>query len=207
MGRRRGGRMAIAIAIAIGAGQACTPFRMSTDAGSTDSGQAEVLGSPDSALADGGANCRRDEECASGHCTDGVCCDRACGGQCESCNETGAAGHCLTVSGIPRGARAPCGGTAPCGGRCDGNNTGACTFPGDSVQCAPASCTDGMLTSPSVCNGAGACTTPTKAACATGQCADASMCSCKSSPASCTTSTECCSNQCSSPDGGYCVQN
>ena len=34
----------------------------------------------------GGAN-----ECQSDFCTDGVCCESACVGSCETCNETGAA--------------------------------------------------------------------------------------------------------------------
>src|SRR5205823_761826 len=44
----------------------------------------------------------------SGFCVDGVCCDRACDAQCESCAEPGSLGRCTQVSGAPRGARTPC---------------------------------------------------------------------------------------------------
>lgn len=52
-------------------------------------------------LAAGGESCTYDVECASGVCTAGVCCDRACDAECDSC-ETGV---CLPRSiagwGIP----------------------------------------------------------------------------------------------------------
>ncbi|HEX6272803.1 MAG TPA: hypothetical protein VFZ53_07185 [Polyangiaceae bacterium] len=36
-----------------------------------------------------GEECGADAECASGNCVDGVCCDAACDGVCEHCNELG----------------------------------------------------------------------------------------------------------------------
>src|SRR6185503_14031468 len=35
---------------------------------------------------DQGQGCGGDNQCITGHCKDGVCCDTGCGGTCESCN-------------------------------------------------------------------------------------------------------------------------
>ena len=53
-----------------------------------------------------GKACSVAAECQSSFCTDGVCCDKACGGQCESCSAT--PGTCTPVSGTPRGGRPAC---------------------------------------------------------------------------------------------------
>lgn len=43
----------------------------------------------------GGSPCSLPSECASDHCTDGVCCDvAACGSECERCDITGLEGTC-----------------------------------------------------------------------------------------------------------------
>lgn len=41
-----------------------------------------------------GKTCKGDDECLSGFCTDGVCCNAKCDGQCEACRRTGE-GHLL----------------------------------------------------------------------------------------------------------------
>jgi len=41
-----------------------------------------------------GGPCTDANECASGFCVDGVCCDAACDGTCEACNVTGTEGTC-----------------------------------------------------------------------------------------------------------------
>lgn len=55
------------------------------DAGST-AGSAGASGSPGAAL---GASCDSGEECASGHCSAGICCDQACTGPCATCDGSG----------------------------------------------------------------------------------------------------------------------
>ncbi|GAB4202678.1 MAG: hypothetical protein OHK0013_16160 [Sandaracinaceae bacterium] len=101
-----------------------------------------------------GAPCVADIECATGFCTDGVCCNVRCDGQCEACNEVGSAGTCRAVSGMPRGSRPGCGGSGPCAGTCNGSARSSCTFPGSATSCDDlAFCTTGDR-----CNGAGACT-------------------------------------------------
>jgi hypothetical protein len=48
-----------------------------------------------------GVLCRQSEECLSGFCVDGVCCERACT-TCESCNSllSGLRGSCTTLSNV-----------------------------------------------------------------------------------------------------------
>ncbi len=55
-----------------------------------------------------GASCTRGEECQSGFCVDGVCCDKACNGACEACGEAGKQGICSGVDGAPRAGHATC---------------------------------------------------------------------------------------------------
>src|SRR5215468_7265535 len=54
------------------------------DAGVEPSGNMRLLGQA----------CGMGTQCESGFCIDGVCCDRACDGQCEACDVK--AGHCST---------------------------------------------------------------------------------------------------------------
>jgi cysteine-rich repeat protein len=42
--------------------------------------------------------CARNAECASNHCVDGVCCDKACSGACESCNQPNLVGTCSPLA-------------------------------------------------------------------------------------------------------------
>jgi hypothetical protein len=105
-----------------------------------------------------GNECSRDEMCLSTHCKDGVCCNNACRGQCEACNEETHLGTCVAAVGVPRNGRDPCtnAGTA-CGGTCDGTNALGCAYPTSTTQCRAASCADGMATLAAGCDGAGAC--------------------------------------------------
>src|SRR6478609_11569019 len=96
-----------------GAGMAPTADGTSS-AGTADSAAGET-GSPSGGSAGGdadegvagasqpvksglGAACTADSECESNSCTDGICCERACDGQCEACNVRG---KCAAVRGDP----------------------------------------------------------------------------------------------------------
>ena len=115
--------------------------------------------------------CAADSDCSTGHCVDGVCCDSACDGQCESCKEVGSVGICKAVTGDPVAPRSACGGTASCKGQCDGNSGKTCIYPGDSTVCTSAQCENGKVTTASLCNSAGACSTSTSSTCPNSQCA------------------------------------
>jgi hypothetical protein len=178
-----------------GGGTAGHPGGPKSDAATGSDARADRRNGSDSgdALSPSGTACGEDTECSSNHCVDGVCCESACTGQCQSCNESDNAGTCLTITGVPRGLiRAACAGTAPCQSQCDGTNPTACSFPGSGAQCAAGSCTGGMATTATVCNGTGACTTPTKTSCPSNQCADTTKCSggCSAS-APCATGSYC----------------
>src|SRR5690606_19377231 len=103
------------------------------------------------------------------NCSDGLCCDRPCTGQCEACDLPGHEGTCMPVTGAPRGDRPACEGDAasPCGaGACDGSNRSSCSFAGTEVICGDSACSDGVETGRR-CDGAGQCrSAETSRACA-----------------------------------------
>jgi MYXO-CTERM domain-containing protein len=123
-----------------------------------------------------GQACTGENECASGFCVDGVCCDTACDGQCEACDVSGSVGTCSPVTGAPRGTRSDCAsdGTV-CGGTCDGVERASCTYPGNTTSCREPSCTDGVATLEAFCNGAGSCPAVQTQECGTYGC-DATAC-------------------------------
>jgi len=123
-----------------------------------------VAGACVSKKADGYA-CGAANECANGSCADGVCCARACNGQCEACDVPGSVGQCVAVSGPPHGARTACAGSGTCGGACDGANAAACAYPSSSTSCRNASCSGGTATAAATCDGAGACPPAVTAQC------------------------------------------
>ena len=74
-----------------------------------------------------GEACKGGNECGTGFCAQGVCCDSTCDGQCLSCNLQGKVGRC---SAINEGA---------CGAACDGDHTLKQIGLAD-VDCAPYKC-------------------------------------------------------------------
>ena len=111
-----------------------------------------------------GSTCTATNQCLSGFCVDGRCCDAACGGQCEACN---AAGSCQPVTGAPLGGRPACASDgSTCGGACDGSQRAQCRYPGGEAACRAGSCSGGVAVLPAACQGTGACPAPATAACA-----------------------------------------
>ncbi len=109
-----------------------------------------------------GTDCVGDNECLSGFCADGVCCDSTCLGQCQACNLENHRGSCTPVTGAPQPGHAPCAGTgAMCGGNCDGITADRCSYPGAETVCRPASChvevDVGIATLQASCDSAGHC--------------------------------------------------
>ena len=136
-----------------------------------------------------GASCVIGDQCESGSCVDGVCCDTACDGACVACTAdkkgAGGDGECgpVVMGADPDDAcaaedAASCGTTGIC------NGAGACEFYPQGAAC-PASCVDGAA-QPNACNGMGACA-PSEAptVCAPYAC-DAGACK-----TTCATDTDC----------------
>ncbi len=101
-----------------------------------------------------GFPCETSADCPNSFCIDGVCCDSACGGQCEACNGE-RLGLCSAIEGSPHGNREPCVGDEACA-QCDGQNRVACSFP--SGNSCGNGCEGSTLTVGS-CDGNGACKT------------------------------------------------
>lgn len=137
-----------------------------------------------------GATCSATSDCISGFCADGVCCDGACTGLCQSCGLSGKLGTCSNVPAGVADANAGCTATDPstCGndGMCNG--AGGCrNWPATTV-CRAASCPAGSntLTRSAFCDGTGAaCPAGATASCGSFLC-DGVRNACKST---CTTGT------------------
>ncbi len=123
-----------------------------------------------------GLSCQRGEECESGHCADGVCCDTACNGLCVACSAEriggGTDGTCAPITaGADPDSECEDQGSASCGtsGACDGN--GACQLYPTNTVCGPSSCSEGVRTLPSLCDGSGECVAGTTEICDQDVCA------------------------------------
>ncbi len=88
--------------------------------------------------------CTANNECSSGHCVDGVCCETTCPDLCKACNVSGSAGTCGNIP-FP-GTDAMCSGTKVCDGtgQCDLANGQSCN-PGH--PCASGTCSSGKCKS------------------------------------------------------------
>ena len=117
-----------------------------------------------------GSMCSAGQECQSGFCVDGFCCNSACTGQCEACDITPNEGTCGPVSGDPRGSRPECGGDDECGGSCNGVNPNECTFEPAGTACGDAGC-EGGVAKTFECNGQGSCSARPDDLCAPYVCA------------------------------------
>ena len=171
------------------------------DAGALDADLTVDVAAADVPLKARGAQCQSRDECASTFCADGVCCDSACTGQCESCAESASLGTCTTVTGNPRGTtRSPCSGTQPpCAGQCGGVQADRCTYPGAETVCTAAACSSELQAkTASVCNGAGACTASTVVTCDPGEFCNAGACvSPGGNGSTCQGNNQCTSGNCS----------
>jgi len=144
-----------------------------------------------------GDSCATGDECDGGFCVDGVCCNRACDGQCEACDATDNLGTCVPVAGAPHGSRTACTATdATCAGACDGNSPTACVYP--TTPCGATTCTSNMESGLLCSNGA--CVSSARA-CSGGFACGASACA-----ASCDASAGCDGTHVCSTSGKVCLQ-
>jgi hypothetical protein len=90
---------------------------------------------------DSSVACANDGECGSGFCVEGLCCDSACDGACESCTLAGQEGTCApSPAGTGCGAASCLKETQTLAGACDGSRNCA---PLGSVSCEPFTCDAG----------------------------------------------------------------
>lgn len=161
-----------------------------------------------------GQACAVSTECASGFCTDGVCCGSACGAKCEACNLPGKLGTCEAVpdgedpanecpttplgtadagtveddGGTDSGINLPDGGVTaddkPCAGKCNGKR--ACAYPDATKACGSTFCNTATAQGRTSCDGKGHCTLGIEA-CQAYSCPEGSS-TCKST---CTQPSDC----------------
>ncbi len=114
-----------------------------------------------------GQTCTAKEQCASGNCVDGVCCQSPCASVCMACNLPTSPGQCTMVP-VGQNPRGECTQdlASTCGrdGTCDGN--GGCRLWPDGTECATATCSAGTASTARTCDGAGTCRAASSKACA-----------------------------------------
>ncbi len=162
----------------------CTPFTCeggtcrSSCVMDSDCVPPNVCGQGRCGLRGKGQACTAGDQCQSGFCVDGVCCDSACTGRCQFCGQPNARGTCTPVRAGAPDPRAAAGmtdparvcvdqGAASCGtnGRCDGKS--GCQKYENGTTCRAAHCDGGPNneTGPSTCMG-GSCRAPDAVTCA-----------------------------------------
>jgi hypothetical protein len=120
-----------------------------------------------------GKHCSKNNDCGSGFCADGVCCNTACTGTCVACSAakkgSGSDGVCGSiVKGKPDDAPV-CGGTSLCDGasgckKADGQTCGS------SAECLSGSCADGVCCNTACSGTCLACSAAKKSSGADGVC-------------------------------------
>lgn len=93
-----------------------------------------------------GGECTSADQCESGACADGVCCERACDGTCESCDLPGLEGTCKPIP-VGTDPASECGATRACDGHgaCVGRDHDAGLRDGGMLD---AGASDGGVTAP-----------------------------------------------------------
>jgi Kelch motif len=108
-----------------------------------------------------GDRCSADGQCAGMPCVDGVCCESACSGSCEACNQTDLPGLCrpLPEGEAPRKGHTSCPAAhdSACAASCDGHTRDRCIFPAPGSACGDGTCTDHGFTPARQCDDHGTC--------------------------------------------------
>lgn len=183
----------------------CSPVYNKTDSDSCDGTSA--CSDKGACLAANGTECTDGTTCASGFCTDGVCCDSACDGTCVACRdslkeENSRNGLCgAAKAGVTEAACTPSE-ASTCGqdGTCDGRTQ--CAKYAKGTACGTDySCTTESIASGRVCDGLGACgASPQPIDCAGFKCTTGTgckkACEAASSSADCASGYRCSSGEC-----------
>lgn len=162
------------------------------DLACASTGWCSIAGDPDAGTClkkqEISTQCDVDEQCISGHCSDGVCCDVACTAPCKACDLVGATGTCSLVGELePAPIRHPdpincVTSDATCAAFCNGVNA-SCVYPDATKICGTAecACADGDCTvgpatvTTFACDSAGACA-PAGTDCGGKKCGAAGAC-------------------------------
>lgn len=113
-----------------------------------------------------GNYCATDSACASGFCSDGVCCESRCGGTCEKCNQTSRFGRCDPIAAnVDPDAECSTMSASTCQrtGQCSGSRSCA-LYPSGTI-CNAAVCSGGNSYPADTCNGSGTCVDSGMVAC------------------------------------------
>ena len=152
---------------------------------------------------DNGQACAAGTACLSGTCTDGVCCNAACGGTCQACNVAGSTGTCTS---IPNGQDP----ANECPGNTSCNGANACTLFANGVactlsaECSSGSCVDGVCCN-TACNGLCQACTAAKTGGTNGTCANITA---NSDPDNeCAGTAVCSAGACKKANGDTCATN
>lgn len=136
-----------------------------------------------------GAVCTAPNQCSSGFCVDGVCCDAACTGMCQACTSaktTQTNGQCKSIpSGSDPDDECTMAAASTCGDTGECNGAGACEKYALGTICAASSCMTGTQSNSDTCNGMGMCTDGGTTPC------DPYICGATACKTSCTTSMDC----------------
>lgn len=143
-----------------------TPSTASRDDGS--SLEADGPGQQQESGAILGTSCVRDQECSSGFCTDGVCCDVRCRELCATCASPGNEGTCNPAANDPMCGVLACAGGTECRGYDQtqvAQNCVAIEQCRTGIECAPLDQPAGTpcQAGTGACDGAGQCVVPGKA--------------------------------------------
>jgi hypothetical protein len=133
-----------------------------------------------------GTACAVGDQCASGHCVDGVCCDSKCDDPCMHCDATGA---CVELPAYEIDPDSSCSGDMVCaaGGSCKKADNEPCQTAGD---CASGLCYDG------ICKRAVDAPCTQKSVCFTGFCRMDHRCGLAPASQPCERSDQCASGTC-----------
>jgi hypothetical protein len=157
-----------------------------------------------------GRPCGAASQCASGFCSDGVCCKTDCSATCQTCAAAGSVGSCIPAD-LGTDPRQDCQdqGTASCqhNGFCDG--AGACENYPEGVTCQQGGCAGSTLAFAGHCDGLGTCLTLASQTCAPFACATTGQCKTTcATDADCTAGNTCKNGSCGkNPIGASCAAN
>jgi hypothetical protein len=135
-----------------------------------------------------GAACATTNQCGSGFCVDGVCCNLACDQKCYACDLPGSVGTCNAVpDGQERGATPECPREDPstCGSVGGCNGRGACRFYDTGTVCGTQTCSGSLESAPPKCDGLKTCQPPSVRDCG------AYLCNGTACGTTCTTAAQC----------------